>query len=78
MMVNSPLTQHLIFYAIGIALGIAMGTAVGQQYVREHHRGNPPRNLVTWIGVGSLALGIVLGWAIDSFITYQNYLRMTR
>jgi small basic protein len=78
MMVNSPLAQHAVFYVVGIALGLALGAAVGQQYIREHHRGNPPRNLVTWIGVGSLVLGVVLGWAIDAFITYQNYLRMAR
>ncbi len=78
MMVAEPLAQHLAFYAIGIVLGLALGAATGQQYVREHHGGRPPASIVAWIGVGSLATGLVLGWAIDSFIAYQNYLRMAR
>ena len=77
MMVGQPLVQHIVFYGVGIALGLALGAALGQQYVREHHEGRPPRATLFWILVGSLTLGLVSGWAIDSFIAYQNYLRMT-
>ena len=78
MMVSSPVGQHVVFYALGIILGLALGVATGQQYVREHHGGVAPRTTVIWIGIGSLVLGVALGWAIDAFIAYQEYLRIAR
>jgi len=78
MMVSSPLGQHVVFCLLGITLGVALGVAMGQQYIREHHGGVAPRSTVVWIGIGSLLVGLALGWAIDAFITYQQYLRMSR
>jgi hypothetical protein len=77
-MVSSPLGQHVVFYVLGIILGVALGVATGQQYVREHYGGAAPRATIVRIAIGSLVVGVALGWAIDAFITYQEYLRVSR
>ena len=78
MMVSSPSGQHVVFYVLGIILGLALCVATGQQYIREHHGGVAPRATVIWIGIWSLVVGVALGWAIDAFVGYQEYLRLTR
>ncbi len=60
--------DHLLYYGVGLAVGIAIGSAVGVTFAKEHHN----RRLLPIALAISVLLGLLLGYAIDSYIAFVH------
>jgi NhaP-type Na+/H+ or K+/H+ antiporter len=58
-------SESLPYWIFGMLLSFALTAAVGTPLVREHGR-----KLVPWLAVFTVLLGLVLGYAIASYIAY--------
>ena len=59
------MTEAAVYWIFGLLLGGATALGIGKPLVAE--RG---RKAVAPVAAGGLALGIVLGWAINAYIAY--------
>ncbi len=60
----------LFSYAFGMALSIALGAAIGNAWVREHYYGVWTRNVVIVLAVIVVAFGLILGWAMATWLNW--------
>jgi uncharacterized protein YcfJ len=57
-------THTALWYGVGTVLALMIGGAVGQSFVAE--RG---KKLVPYFACGTVALAVVLGWAMNKVMT---------
>jgi Na+-driven multidrug efflux pump len=58
------------YYGFGLALGIALSIAVGGAYVREHRWGVWDRTAITTVAIAAVVIGVVVGWALQEWLTW--------
>ena len=57
-------------YGFGFAISIAMGIAIGSSWVRDNRAGVWSKKLAFSITISVLLFGIILGWAIDTWLSW--------
>jgi len=62
-------TQHIIFWIVGIALGAAGGLVMVQSFSQDH----PRKQVIAWAIPLAVIGGITLGWALNAWIDYIHF-----
>jgi F0F1-type ATP synthase assembly protein I len=57
-------------YAFGMAMSLALAIAIGNAWAREHRQGVWTMRMAVMLVVAGLAVGIVLGWALDQYFKF--------
>ena len=60
------MTQHIVFWIVGIVLGAAGGLVMVQSFSQDH----PRKAVIAWAIPLAIIGGIVLGWALNAWIDY--------
>ncbi|HEY1655093.1 MAG TPA: hypothetical protein VGF86_08280 [Candidatus Tumulicola sp.] len=60
------LDERVILWLFGLALGGAIAVGVGKATIPEHGA----RKVVPILCAGAVALGLLLGWAINAYLDY--------
>jgi hypothetical protein len=60
-------SQHAVFWVVGMIVGCALGGATGQSFVQEHGR-----RLIPLFVVLALAAGLLIGWALNAWIDFVH------
>jgi len=61
-------SQHAIFWVVGIILGAAGGLVMAQSFSQDH----PRKQVIAWAIPLAMLGGLLLGWALNAWIDYVH------
>jgi hypothetical protein len=65
-------------YGFGVALAVAFGIAIGNAWIRDHRIGIWDRKTAFAIVGTSIVLGVIVGWALQQYLTFVFLSQTTR